>query len=398
MRILWVNPNFLHPTTKGGQIRTLGVLRELHREHEVHYVAYQDPASDEGPSKASLYSTFHYSVPSQTAEKTSPRFYLDLARGLVDPMPVAIRRFDSPALRRTVAELCRRVRFDVLVADFLAAAPAFADLSQAVLFQHNVESEIWRRRAEQAPNAAHRLYLKSQYRRMMRYEQDVCRAARKVIAVSQLDAQTMEKLFGVPGVGWTDTGVDVDYFTPPAVPPATGPGDLAFVGSMDWMPNVDGMLWFTREVWPRIVAARPGTTLAIVGRLPPPEISALARDPAIFVTGTVPDVRPWLWNSKASIVPLRIGGGTRLKIYEAMAAKAPVISTTIGAEGLAGESGTELLRADTPEAFADACLLLLQNDAERARVAANAWHMVDSRFRWIHVARDFARLLEAGRL
>lgn len=399
MRILWVNPNFLHPTTKGGQIRTLGILRELHREHEIHYVALQEPGNPEGPAKASLYSSFHYPVPSQVANKSSPRFYLELARGLTDPMPVAIRRFDSLAFRQTVAGLIEGIKFDVLVADFLASVPAFADLSRAVLFQHNVESDIWRRRAEQATSLPHRLYLQSQYRCMAAYEQQACRQARKVIAVSERDARTMDKLYGVSGAGWTDTGVDVDYFTPPANPaPAAGPGELVFVGSMDWMPNVDGMLWFAREVWPKIKAARPDTTLAIVGRQPPPEIQALAAGSSIRVTGTVPDVRPWLWQSRLSIVPLRIGGGTRLKIYEAMAARTPVVSTAIGAEGLAGEPGRDIFLADEPQDFAAACLRLLEDQPARDRLADAAWNMVDSQFRWLHVARDFARLLEEGRL
>ena len=399
MRILWVNPNFLHPTTKGGQIRTLGILRELHREHEIHYVAFQEPGNTEGLANASLYSSFHYPVPSQVASKSSPRFYLELIRGLADPMPVAIRRFDSPALRHTVANLCRKHSFDVLVADFLASVPAFTDLSRAVLFQHNVEGDIWRRRAEQATSLPQRLYLESQYRRMASYEQQACRTARKVIAVSELDARSMQKLYGVSGVGWTDTGVDVDYFTPAGKPsPVGAPGELVFVGSMDWMPNVDGMLWFTRHVWPLITAARPGTTLAVVGRQPPPEIQALAADPAIHVSGTVPDVRPWLWQSRLSIVPLRIGGGTRLKIYEAMAARVPVVSTAIGAEGLAGEAGRDILIADNPEAFAAACLRLLHDQAVRDSVAQSAWSIVDGRFRWLQVARDFARLLEEGKI
>jgi polysaccharide biosynthesis protein PslH len=398
MRILWVNPNFLHPTTKGGQIRTLGILRELHREHEIHYVAFQEPGSNEGPAKASTYSSFHYPVPSQVASKSSPRFYLELLRGLADPMPVAIRRFDSLALRHTVAELCQKYSFDVLVADFLASVPAFNDLSRTVLFQHNVESDIWRRRAEQASSLPQRLYLQGQYRRMVSYERQACRQARKVIAVSELDARTMQKLYGV-SAGWTDTGVDVDYFTPPpTTTPADSPGELVFVGSMDWIPNVDGMLWFAREVWPKIKSARPATSLAIVGRHPPPEIKALAADPAIRVTGTVSDVRPWLWQSRLSIVPLRIGGGTRLKIYEAMAAKAPVVSTTIGAEGLAGKPGREILIDDEPANFAAACLRLLEDSAARDSIAQAAWSMVDSQFRWLHVAREFTPLLEEGRI
>ena len=128
------------------------------------------------------------------------------------------------------------------------------------------------------------------------------------------------------------TGVDLDYFAPPAAVPLAH--DLVFVGSMDWMPNIDAVNYFLDEIFPRITALRPGTTLAIVGRTPTPELRARAsRDARITVTGTVPDVRPWLWGARLSVVPLRIGGGTRLKIYEAMAAHLPVVSTSVGAEG-----------------------------------------------------------------
>lgn len=397
MRILWINPNFLHPTTKGGQIRTLGILRELHREHEIDYVAYLGDTSEEmaeGPRRAGEYSRMHLAVPSTTASKTSPRFYLDLLRGLVDPMPVAVRRFDSRAFRDAVARMRRENAYDVVVVDFLASAPAVPDIENTVLFQHNVESMIWKRRLEQARSFAERTYLREQWKKMCRYEGDICRRAKKVIAVSEADAREMESQYGARNVGWTDTGVDVDYFTPPADGAASaGGGEVAFVGSMDWMPNVDGIEWFLDEVWPRIRAARPAATFSITGRRPPPAISAQNGRNGVTVTGTVPDVRPYLWGSRISVVPLRIGGGTRLKIYEAMAAKSAVVSTSIGAEGLSGEPGKEIALADTPVEFAGACLRLLEDEEARKAQADSAWTMVDQHFRWSAVARDFAALL-----
>ena len=166
---------------------------------------------------------------------------------------------------------------------------------------------------------------------------------------------------------------------------------------MDWLPNVDGVLYFVREVLPLIRRRRPECTLAIVGRTPPPKISQLAaQDPRIRVTGTVPDIRPYLWGSGVAIVPLRIGGGTRLKIYEAMAAKIPVVSTTIGAEGLTVHPPGDIRIADQPEDFAARSIELLENADERTRLANAAWEMVNSQFSWEHVSRCFERIMLDG--
>jgi glycosyltransferase involved in cell wall biosynthesis len=166
---------------------------------------------------------------------------------------------------------------------------------------------------------------------------------------------------------------------------------------MDWLPNVDGVLYFVREILPLIRRVRPDTTLAIVGRTPSPEISQLAtQDPRIQVTGTVPDIRPYLWNSALAIVPLRIGGGTRLKIYEAMAAQIPVVSTTIGAEGLSVNPPHDIRLADSPGHFAEQCLELLANPQLRATLSQAATGMVTAHFSWEQVARAFERVMLSG--
>jgi len=205
----------------------------------------------------------------------------------------------------------------------------------------------------------------------------------------------MRELFGVTRVSEIPTGVNLEYFSPP--PAAQPRADLVFVGSMDWLPNVDGVAYFVEQILPRIRCSRPDCTLAIVGRMPPAKIRQLAeRDPKIHVTGTVPDVRPFLWGSSISIVPLRIGGGTRLKIYESMAAKIPVVSTLIGAEGLAVQDNENICIADTPEDFANRCLELLDDAGGRRRLSEAAWEMVSSCFSWEKVSRRFERVMEAA--
>jgi glycosyltransferase involved in cell wall biosynthesis len=293
--------------------------------------------------------------------------------------------------------LIRKEGFDCAVVDHLAPTAYFPDLPHAIFFQHNVETVIWRRHVEHAADPLRRWYFQLQADRMLEFERRVSREAGHIVAVSATDADEMRRLFGVTRVSEIPTGVNLGYFRPPETRTAGTGADLVFVGSMDWLPNVDGVLYFVREVLPLIRHKRPGCTLAIVGRTPPPKISELAaQDACVQVTGTVPDIRPYLWGSLVSIVPLRIGGGTRLKIYEAMAAKIPVISTSVGAEGLTVNPPEDIRFGDTPQDFAEQCLELLASAEERTRVATAAWEMVNANFSWEHVSRCFERVMENG--
>lgn len=392
MKILWVYGDFLHPTTRGGQIRTLETLKRLHARHDVHYAGLLHPTNSEGPARAHEYASHVYPVPHSLLSKTSPAFALQLAQGLVNPMPVAVFRHRSDEMRATVDRLRRDIAFDHIVCDFLSSAPHFSDLSKVTLFQHNVEAIIWQRHAENAATPLHRAYFNLQARRMRAYERKVCNAVKNVIAVSESDAQKMREMYGVTRVSAVPTGVDVSFYAPPAHTDPTA--DLVFVGSMDWMPNVDGILWFANEVLPLIKKKLPGCSLAVVGRTPAREVAELAqRDAGIRITGTVPDVRPYLWGAKVAIVPLRVGGGTRLKIYEAMAARTAVVSTTIGAEGLDVTTGENILIANAPEAFANACVRLLTDANERIRLSDAAWGSVSSHHSWDAAVNAFERAL-----
>jgi glycosyltransferase involved in cell wall biosynthesis len=310
-------------------------------------------------------------------------------------MPVAVSRFYSAEMGRLIDNLLRTENFDCAVCDFLFPTGHYPDLRHCVLFQHNVETMIWRRSTEHARGLA-RPYFQLQAKRMFEYERRVCRTAGHIVAVSDADADIMRSLFGVTNVSSIPTGVSIDYFMPP-VEPVRPSADLVFVGSMDWRPNVDGVSWFIAEVLPLIHRQIPDCTVAVVGRSPSREILALGEaDRRIQVTGTVPDVRPYLWGSQLSIVPLRIGGGTRLKIYESMAAKVPVVSTTVGAEGLEYDSGVNISIGDSAEAFAAACVDLLQHPEKRSSMSRAAWDMVASRFSWDEVARSFEKILAAA--
>ena len=395
MRILWVSPDFLHPTTRGGQVRTLEILRRLHRRHEIHFVALNRDGSQEALVRSSEYCTRAYPVPHFVPDKPSLAFGWQLFSGLFSPLPVAISRFRSPRMKTQIGDLLSTGNFDSLVCDFLFSAPNVPDLSRCLLFQHNVETVIWRRHAGHASNPVSRAYLDLQARRMAVFESDVCQRAGRVVAVSEIDAGTMRHEFGAPDVSVIATGIDLERFAPPQ--PAQPVSDLVFVGSMDWLPNIDGIEYFVREILPLIRARRPHTTLVVAGRKPSTRVRRMAGgDGRLQVTGTVPDIRPYLWGARVSIVPLRIGGGTRLKIYEAMAAGLPVVSTSVGAEGLALEPGRHLAIADTPEEFAGRCLRLLADDAERTRMVQAAYEVIASRFSWETVCAQFEEILRRG--
>jgi len=392
MKILWVKSDFLHPTISGGQIRTLELLKRLHRRHEIHYVALDLDNQPGGVERSSEYCTKAYPVPHYAPLHTRPRFWLQVAGSMFSDLPLAVSRYRSQGMQRHVAELTRRERFDAVVCDFLFPAPNISDLSSVVLFQHNVEAQIWKRRLEHASNAPVRMYLRSQYEKMRRYEAQVCRAVKRVIAVSEPDAASMRSGYRAARVDAVPTGVDVEYFTPPR--DVKRAGNLVFVGAMDWAPNVDGIHWFVEEVFPRIHLRRSDCTLTIAGRRPDAAIRKLAaKYPGIHVTGTVEDVRPFLWEAAVSIVPLRIGGGTRLKIFEAMAAQVPVVSTTIGAEGLELRPGETIRIADSPEDFAEHCLELLSDSAAARCLTEAARKLVSACYSWEVASREFERLL-----
>jgi len=400
MKLLWVKTDFLHPTTRGGQIRTLEMVRQLHRHHEVHYVAFHDDSKHdangtEGSRRSSEYCSFAYPVPHRPIPKTSIRFAGQLASGLVSSLPVAGMRWRSQAMRATIDDLLSKHRFDAKICDFLFPSINIGDLSDWVLFQHNVETVIWERHAESGRTPVHRAYFQLQAKRMFEWEKSVCQTAAHVVAVSEADEKTMQNRFGIRKTSSVPTGVDLEYFQRPS---DTGvQRDLVFVGSMDWMPNIDGMRWFLDEVFPLIRSKLPACSLAIVGRNPPAAILSEAADPLITVTGTVPDVRPFLWNSALSIVPLRVGGGTRLKIFEAMAAGTPVVSTTIGAEGLPLRHGETIRIGDFGGHFANECLLLLEDRATRENMTQDGLALIRSKFSWEQVTRSFEHALLAAR-
>lgn len=397
MHLLWLKTELLHPVDKGGRIRTYQMLRMLKREHRITYLTLDDGQADpDAIARATEYSDRVVTVPHRVAARHSLGFLAGAVANLASSLPYAIARSRSPAFRRKVAELTRNGGIEVVVCDFLVSALNFpAEVPcPAVLFQHNIEAEIWRRRAEVATNPLARAYFANQRDRMIAFEAKACRRFDRVVAVSKVDAAHFERAYGATDVEAVPTGVDTEYFRS-FDPAARRPGSLVFVGSMDWAPNEDAIRYFVSEVLPAVRARVPGVTLTVVGRDPGPGIRALAvGHPGVTVTGTVPDVRPFLASAAAMVVPLRVGGGTRLKIFEAMATETPVVSTSIGAEGLPLTPGEHVLIGDSPDELARATIRVLEEPDLAARMAAASAALVRSQFGWDAAARAFAAVCE----
>lgn len=392
MRILWLKTELLHPVDKGGKIRTFAMLRAINAKHPITYLALDDgSAAPDARAKAREYATEVDTVPFRITPRGTVGFYAELARNLFSPLAYSLQRYKVPAFEARVRRAVQGGQIDLVVCDFLTPWVNMPrDLGvPVVLFQHNVEAEIWRRHTEVASNPLSRWYFGLQWRRTEAFEREACRVADHVVAVSDNDAQIFRERYGVTSVSSVPTGVDVAFFDPSSFA-ARVPGRLVFTGSMDWMPNADGITWFTEKVWPRVRAARPDATFSVVGRNPPAAVQALATPGSgITVTGSVPDVRPYLGEGSAFVVPLRIGGGTRLKIYEAMAMECPVVSTTIGAEGLPVHHGEHLFIADREADFATRCVELLDNVTSATAMGDRAARYVRDHFGWDAVADNF---------
>jgi sugar transferase (PEP-CTERM/EpsH1 system associated) len=398
MKILWLNAGLLLPLDKGGKLRTWHLMRHLARRHDISYLSFSEPSPDAADVDGMReVASELVTIPRTDPPKGTIRFYTDAAGYLLDPAPYAVAKYRAATYRDALERLLRDRRFDAVVCDFL---PPFVNLPEtlpcpAILFTHNVEAEIWRRHAENATNPLTRFLLRRQWSRMLRFERAALQRFDLVLCVSDADRHTFGTLYPdalKAPAHVVKTGVDTDYFAP--MPQrASHPAHLVFTGSMDWLPNEDGMQYFVRDILPRIRQVEPHTTLSIIGRSPTPAVKRLAEIPGIEVTGRVDDVRPHVAAGSVYIVPLRIGGGTRLKIFEAMSMGKAVVSTTVGAEGLPVTHAHDIVIADEPARFAQAVVHLIRDGELRRRIESQARRLVVDRYDWSAVADDFEEAL-----
>ena len=393
MRILWVKMGGLWPATTGGRVRSLQIVSELAKRHTVTVVTTHGPGDDPEGLKARLaHCESVTSIPFNVPKTGSPAFAGALARSWMSPEPVDLWKWRVPAVREYVSRLMDAGNVDLCITDFLFAATNVPTGGHVpvVLFEHNVEYLIWQRLCAVETSPWRRALLEIEWRKLRASEARACLNADTTIAVSDDDKRRLEEIAPGSRIASVPTGVDTEYFNPAGYP--ITPNRLVFSGSMDWHPNEDAVVYFVDAILPRIRAEIPDVSFSIVGRNPGPRVRELTQHPGVEVTGTVDDVRPHIAAGSVYVVPLRAGSGTRLKIFEALAMARPVVSTTVGAEGLALEPGRQFVPADAPDAFADAVVALLRDPERRLALGDAGRVLVETHYSWPTIGREFERL------
>lgn len=395
MKILWIKAGGLVPPDTGGKIRSYNILRELARVHSVTFFCfYAAHPNDAHPALEQMFERVVCTPLPLPAPKSRGEIFEYVVR-LLASEPYLITKYCRSTVRRTLCALLEQENYEVIVCDFLSPAgvvPWDCGIPK-VLFTHNVEAVIWRRHYEVASNPLWKAISWWEWRKTAAAERRYLRLADRVLAVSENDRDTLATFIDPRKITVIPTGVDVDYFQPLALEEV--PDSLVFTGSMDWLPNEDAIFYFVEAILPLIKQQLPSVSLEVVGRNPSPRLQGLLKaEKSVRLTGWVEDIRPFLARGSVCIVPLRIGGGTRLKIFEAMAMGKAVVSTAVGAEGLPVESGQNILLADTPSDFAASVVSLLRSPGQRRRLGAAARKLVDENYSWRTAAESFSRVLK----
>ena len=392
-RLLFVSPRFLLPVDSGGKIRTTQILRGL--KGGAFEVTLLSPAAEaERREHSAAIDTLCDRFVSWPVERDPWRKRIDRAAAFFSSLPISVATDRSARGRELVrAELDRGP--DVVVFDFAHSAvltPTKLDVP-SVMFTHNIEAEIFKRHAD-VNNGLLRLLWRSQLGKMQRFEREALALFDAVVAVSTRDADFFAREYGSRNVQTIATGVDLDYFSY-AVPPASL--RAVFTGSMDWLANRDGIEFFLDDVWPLLLRQHASASMCVVGRDPPAGLVRRARQAGFDwqFSGFVDDIRPYVRDASIYVVPLRVGGGTRLKVYEAMAMGCPVVSTAIGVEGLPLTPGEHYLLANDAADLADAMSRLFADPPLRARLSSAARRFVEDNCSFRAVARQFERICQS---
>jgi len=396
MKILWVKAGGLVPLDSGGKIRSFHIASELAKTHDVTLFIFCGEDSRE--AQRTLTSTFRDVVihPLKIQAGRGLSEAAGYLTGFFSRLPYSISKYCRPEVGNHLRETIAAKAFDVILCDFLtpAAIVPFDSGVPVVIFTHNVEAMIWKRHMDVASNPLWRFVFKREYKKMRKAEARYLEACAHVLTVSEADSAVFAKDIDRRKITTIPTGVDIRYFQPMA---GEETDSMVFTGSMDWMPNSDGISYFVAEILPAIRKRRPQATLWVVGRNADRKVLAMAKaDPGIRVTGRVDDIRPYIARGAVYVVPLRVGSGTRLKIFEAMAMGRAVVSTTIGAEGLPVTSGVDIVLADAPQSFADAVCRLMDSHEERQRIGNEARKLVEEKYSWESVAQQVQNILRSN--
>jgi glycosyltransferase involved in cell wall biosynthesis len=385
-------------------------MLRLARRHRLTYIARCDaslPETEEARKYLGDHGIEPILVDHPVPYKAGPAFYGRLASNLLfSPLPYSVASHQSELMRRAVKDYAAKHAVDIWQFEWLpymdtlpsTPCPASSNgTARRVVMAHNVEALIWKRYHAAAKGLARRIFLERQWRRMERYEQTHYRQASWVVAVSKEDARVIRDDFGMPRVDVVDNGIDREFYANGQcrVSDTREANRILFLGALDWRPNLDALDVLLDRILPGVQSEEPSTRLCVVGRRPPAVLTQrLQATPGAELHADVPDVRPFLDQSGVMVVPLRIGGGSRLKILEALARGVPVVSTTVGAEGLCVEPGLHYVQADSAAEMANALVQAIRSPGPMREMAAKGRQLVLERYDWDVLAGKLEQVWE----
>ncbi len=395
LHVVMIDEELPYPPLSGKRIRTLNLAQRLAQRHRLTYVAHRNADAEEARLAASHFARLGIRtvvVDRAIPVKSGPAFYARLAANLLSPLPYSVAIHTSREMETALAHLAAEQPIDLWHCEWTPYVHSLRGLSgKRVVMAHNVESVIWQRYRETETNPLRRWYIGKQWRKFQRFEQQSLAGADLTIAVSDLDADRFRRDLGVRRVGIVDNGVDTTYFQPGDQP--REPKTLLFLGSLEWRPNLDGVAKLLDTVFPAVRRLEPNVRLLLVGRNPPSDLrETVASMPGVELHANVADVRPFLARSAMMVVPLRIGGGSRLKILESLATATPVVSTRVGAEGLHLEPGRHLTLVEDVAQLAGALVQTIRDPASARQQAENGRRQVLRRYDWDRLADHLEQL------
>lgn len=386
MHVVIVDGDVSYPATSGKRLRTLNLMLQVAKRHRVTYVG-RCAADSEEARVAPPYLREHNIAPILVHEpvpaKSGLAFYARLLANLFSAQPYSVTSHYCRNMQAAIDQYVPNEKpVDVWQFEWAPYLPVVDPRipGARVVIAHNVDTLIWQRYYENEANFLKKAFLKTQWQKFHSFENQAFRQAKRVVAVSEDDARLIREKFGQPNVDVVDNGIDRAYFAD--VGGERDPTRILFLGALDWRPNLDAVGLLLDKIFPRVRELAPEAKLAIVGRHPPAALVDRARQtPGVELLADVPDVRPYLGTSGVMTVPLRIGGGSRLKILEALACGLPVVSTKVGAEGLLLTPGVDYVQAEE-DAMADALVRSIRNAAEMQEMAQHGRGIVLETYDW----------------
>ena len=396
MKILFLSPTVPFPLTDGGRIRVFNLLKQLAQKCDVTLLALEtQPTDAEGVVELQhLGIQVHLVLNAQTLPRVS---FGTLVTAFFKRHPITVARYNLPAYRHKFRTLIETGTFDLVHYEMLHTAQFHTETRlPGVLSQQNVDSAIWRRLCAETTNPFYKYVYWTQQRAFQRYERVMTPKFAAVTCTSDIDRAVFERHLSLESRGNIEiipNGVDVTHYHPNFTREAAA--HLIYIGSMDWYPNEDAVSFFADDMFPKIQEKVPDVKFSIVGGNPSKRVQKLADRHGIVVTGRVPDIKPYFEETTVFVVPLRIGSGTRLKILEALAMGKAIVSTSVGAEGLALRDGEEIFIADAPVTFAEAVIRLLTDQPLRRRIGENGRARVEQDYDWRSIGEKLYNVYES---